>query len=466
MALQTGQLFGNYRIVRQLGEGGFGEVYLAENPLIERRAAVKVLHTALAQDGELVRRFLNEARAASAIRHRNIIEVFDAGLTPDGAPYILMEFLEGVSLQERLADQGRLALLQVLEIARQAGSALAAAHAAGIVHRDLKPENLFLIPDACAPNGERVKVLDFGIAKVRRGSGTGGTLRTQTGVIMGSPAYMSPEQCKDSADVDLRSDIYSFATIIYEALAGRTPHVAASGTEMLIMHLTEMPPPLRELVPDVPAHVEAAIMRGLARARADRFDSMASFVGALRADADPDALTRPSSSEELPAFRERPVLAAERIVPVQSVTTFSRATGEVEAAANDDMLLAATRTRRWPFFAIGGGAAAGLVIFLLLRSPIHEPLPPRPTQDMFVAVDAGVAGPAPGGAEMTGHRLFFPPDSGVATQLVTATRTDTRPPRTHHRTAVKTSTQASGSAGATSGGTWRPPPPKTETDWF
>jgi len=120
---------------------------------------------------------------------------------------------------------------------------------------------------------------------------------------MGSPAYMSPEQCKDSADVDLRSDIYSFATIIYEALAGRTPHVAASGTEMLIMHLTEMPPPLRELVPDVPAHVEAAIMRGLARARADRFDSMASFVGALRADADPDALTRPSSSEELPAFR-------------------------------------------------------------------------------------------------------------------------------------------------------------------
>ena len=106
MALQAGQIFGNYRIVRLLGEGGFGEVYLAENPLIERRAAVKVLHTALAQDAELVRRFLNEARAASAIRHRNIIEVFDAGVTPEGAPYILMEFLEGVSLQKRLADSG------------------------------------------------------------------------------------------------------------------------------------------------------------------------------------------------------------------------------------------------------------------------------------------------------------------------------------------------------------------------
>jgi serine/threonine protein kinase len=108
MPLEAGQLFGNYRIVRLLGEGGFGEVYLAENPLIERRAAVKVLHTALARDAELVRRFLNEARAASAIRHRNIIEVFDAGVTADGAPYILMEFLEGVSLQKRLSDKGRL----------------------------------------------------------------------------------------------------------------------------------------------------------------------------------------------------------------------------------------------------------------------------------------------------------------------------------------------------------------------
>ena len=177
MALPAGHLFGNFRIVRLLGEGGFGEVYLAENPLIERRAAVKVLHKALAQDSDLVRRFLNEARAASAIRHRNIIEVFDAGVTPEGAPYILMEFLEGVSLQKRLADKGRLALPQTLEIARQAGSALAAAHAVGIVHRDLKPENLFLVPEPGAPGGERVKILDFGIAKIRSGGGTGGTLR-------------------------------------------------------------------------------------------------------------------------------------------------------------------------------------------------------------------------------------------------------------------------------------------------
>ena len=164
--------------------------------------------------------------ARSIVCHRNIIEVFDAGVTPEGAPYILMEFLEGVSLQRRLAERGRLTLPQTLEIARQAGSALAAAHAAGIVRRDLKPENLFLVPDLGAPGGERVKLLDFGMPS-RAVGGTGGKLRTQTGLIMGSPAYMSPEQCKDSADVDLRSDIYSFAIIVYEMLTGRTPRTTA-----------------------------------------------------------------------------------------------------------------------------------------------------------------------------------------------------------------------------------------------
>jgi serine/threonine-protein kinase len=405
MALQAGQLFGNYRIVRLLGEGGFGEVYLAENPLIERRAAVKVLHKTLAQDAELVRRFLNEARAASAIRHRNIIEVFDAGVTPEGAPYILMEFLEGVSLQKRLADHGRLTLPQAMEIARQSGSALAAAHAAGIVHRDLKPENLFLVPDAAAPGGERVKILDFGIAKIKRAGGTGGTMRTQAGLIMGSPAYMSPEQCKDSADVDLRSDIYSFATIMYEMLAGRTPYVAASGTEMLVMHLTATPAPVRELATDVPAHVEAAITRALSRTRDDRFDSMESFLGALRGEAGAGLLGRLSPSGELLAVGGGRVPGAERTVAVPSITTFSRATGEVGPAASDDVLLQASRTRRWPIFAIGGAAVAGLALFLLVR-PSHESAPrPTPGTLRVEVPDAAVARAAVGGAaptELTG----------------------------------------------------------------
>jgi eukaryotic-like serine/threonine-protein kinase len=388
MALQAGQAFGNYRIVRLLGEGGFGEVYLAENPLLERRAAVKVLHTGLARDPELVRRFLNEARAASAIRHPNIIEVFDAGLTPEGAPYILMEFLEGASLQKRLAEKGRLGLDLVLDIARQAGSALGAAHAAGIVHRDLKPENVFLMPDPNLPDAVRVKILDFGIAKIKRSAASGGTMRTQAGLIMGSPAYMSPEQCKDSADVDLRSDIYSFGVIVYEALTGQPPFMAASATEILVMQLTATPAPLREGIANVPLHVEAAVMRALAKERNGRFDSVASFVSALRGEGVatkvgtagwPVVGTRATDSD-------RPSELAP-MAGAPSVTTFSRATGEVGVSTEDEVLPAVARHSRWPLVALGGLVGMGLAIFLLVR-PGHDP----PSRE--ATSNAGVAAPA------------------------------------------------------------------------
>jgi serine/threonine-protein kinase len=379
MTLQAGQLFGNYCVVQLIGEGGFGEVYLVENELIQRRAAVKVLHPALAQDAELVRRFLNEARAASAICHPNIVEVLDAGRTPDGAPYILMEFLEGVSLQKRLAERGPVPLPKVLDIADQAGSALVAAHAAGIVHRDLKPENLFLVPDTHAPNGERVKVLDFGIAKICVSSGSGGTVRTRTGMIIGSPAYMSPEQCKDSADVDVRSDVYSFATILYEVLSGRTPHVAPTSTELLFLHLTQTPRSLRELAPQVPANVDAVIMRGLAREREDRFDSMESFVAALREDLAAPAPKRILPTEIAPAAGQSSATVANRIALPAKSTTFSRATGEVgEAVETEEALLAATR-RRWPLVAVGGVVVLGGVMLLMLR-PSRDSVP-RPMSD-------------------------------------------------------------------------------------
>jgi serine/threonine-protein kinase len=419
MALQAGRAFGNYRIVRLLGEGGFGEVYLAENPLLERRVAVKVLHTGLAKDPELVRRFLNEARAASAIRHRNIIEVFDAGLTPEGAPYILMEFLEGISLQKCLADKGRLSVTRVLYIARQAGSALGAAHAAGIVHRDLKPENLFLVPDATMPGAERVKILDFGIAKIRRSGSAGGTLRTQSGLIMGSPAYMSPEQCKDSADVDFRSDIYSLGVILYEALSGKTPFAAATGTEMLVMHLTATPAPLG--LTDVPAHVNTAVLRALAKERAERFDSVASFVRALlgeRVGAETAAAGPSKAGTSAPATGQ-PASDAGRAAAAPSLTTFSRATGEVELSAVDEPAPALARTRRWPLVALGGLGAAGLALVLLLR-PSHDPTPRAATSSPGVGVPgAQVTGaPAPhllrreGAAPAT--VLLGVPDAGAA----------------------------------------------------
>jgi eukaryotic-like serine/threonine-protein kinase len=432
MALQAGQLFGNYRIVRLLGEGGFGEVYLAENPLLERHAAVKVLHTALAQDPELVRRFLNEARAVSAIRHPNIIEVFDGGVTPEGAPYILMEFLEGISLQKRLADKGRLSVAHALRIALQAGSALGAAHAAGIVHRDLKPENLFLVPDATAPGAERVKILDFGIAKIKRSGATGGTLRTQTGLIMGSPAYMSPEQCRDSADVDFRSDIYSFGVIMYEALAGRTPFVAASGTEMLVMHVTATPAPPR--LTGVPAHVGAAVMRALAKERADRFDSVASFVSALLGQGVESGIASagPSANGATTAAQAQPASGTKLLAVAPAITTFSRATGEVEASAGDEALPAVARSRRWPFVALGGLVGAGLTLFLLVRLS-YRPTPEAATGHLGAAVPAVPASAAPAlrpplrqGA-MPSQASFGVPDAGAAAAPSAAAQAGRRP---------------------------------------
>jgi serine/threonine-protein kinase len=372
------------------------------------------LHTGLAQDPELVRRFLNEARAASAIRHPNIIEVFDAGLTPEGAPYILMEFLEGVSLQKRLADKGRIGLELVLDIARQAGSALGAAHAAGIVHRDLKPENLFLIPDPNLPGAVRVKILDFGIAKIKRSAASGGTLRTQAGLIMGSPAYMSPEQCRDSADVDFRSDIYSFGVIVYEALTGKPPFEAASATEILVMQLTVNPAPLRDGIPHVPAHVEAAVMRALVKERDERFDSVASFVSALRGEGvatkvgsagSPVVGTRAADSA-------RPSSEAAQMAGAPAVTTFSRATGEVGVSADDEALPTVARHRRWPLVALGGLVGLGLALFLLVR-PSHSPAPREATGSPAVPA-ARPAPPPPAPPQQVAAPVPVAPDAGAA----------------------------------------------------
>lgn len=374
MALEAGQLFGNYRLVRLIGEGGFGEVYLAENPLIKRRAAVKVLLPELARSPEVVGRFLNEARAASAIRHPNIVEVLDAGATSEGAPYILMEYLEGEPLQRRFAERGRLGVQQTMAIAQQAGSALAAAHQAGIVHRDLKPENLFLVPDSQAPAGELLKILDFGIAKIMSGEASVDTVKTRAGLIMGSPAYMSPEQCTDTGRVDLRTDIYSLAVILYEALAGHPPHESESGTQLMIKHLTEQPVRLGELCPEVPGYIEAAIMRALAREPDERFPDMPSFMGALRGEQQTSRQVM-SPMDDRPSARIRPRREATAILPsagepaeTQAArrregaraaragnTTLSRSTGETSVQAEE----IAPRGRRIPRVAM---VVAGVVV--------------------------------------------------------------------------------------------------------
>src|SRR5215510_6594604 len=183
-----------------------GAVFLAEHTLIGRRAAIKVLLPALSQQREIVDRFFNEARATTSIPDPGIVQVFDFGFNVDGSAYIVMEFLEGEPLDKRLTRLGLLAASDALRITRQVSGSLGAAHARGIVHRDLKPDNIFMVRDPEAPGGERPKILDFGIAKL--GGDNPSRMRTQTGALMGTPVYMSPEQCRGAGLVDHRSDIY------------------------------------------------------------------------------------------------------------------------------------------------------------------------------------------------------------------------------------------------------------------
>jgi serine/threonine protein kinase len=279
----------NYEVVRHLARGGMGAVYLARHTVFNRQAALKVLHAALADEEEMVRRFLNEARAANAIRHPNIIEVFDAGrLEGTGAPYILMEYLPGESLGARIERQGRLPVGQAVAIARDIASALAAAHAQGIVHRDLKPENVFLVAagpaDGAAgpPGPERVKVLDFGIAKLRKDI-AGTLVRTKVGAGYGTPTYMAPEQCRDFSAVDQRTDVYALGVILYEMVCGQRPFDSASFVEVILQQMSQAPEPPRQRGVDLPPALESAILKALAKDPAERYASMKAMEAVLGA---------------------------------------------------------------------------------------------------------------------------------------------------------------------------------------
>jgi serine/threonine-protein kinase len=276
-----GKRFGNYTATALLGEGGMGVVYLAEHQGIGRRVAVKVLRADRDRDPDLLRRFVNEARAANAVRHPGIVEILDAGTTGDGQAYLVMELLEGETLAARLRRTGRLPLEDAVGLALRAASALGAAHARGIVHRDLKPDNLFLARDPVQPGKERLKVLDFGIAKLREPAP--GSPHTRTGVYMGTPLYASPEQCRGNRAVDGRSDVYSLGVILYEMTCGGPPFVSDGFGELVDMHLNATPQPPRERRPDMGAALESVVLRMLAKDPELRYPAMDGVMVALRA---------------------------------------------------------------------------------------------------------------------------------------------------------------------------------------
>jgi eukaryotic-like serine/threonine-protein kinase len=291
-----GEQFGNYRSVALLGEGGMGAVYLAEHPAIGRRVAVKVLHKNYTRDEHLLARFLNEARAANAIRHPNIIEILDSGVMADGTPFLVMELLEGESLGTRIRQNGALSIAMAIDFAYQSASALGAAHAKGIVHRDLKPDNMFVVPDPHDAQRERLKVLDFGIAKLQQGS-VADSVKTRTGTLMGTPIYMSPEQCRGTRAVDHRSDIYSLGVIFYEMLVGQPPFVSEGFGDLVNMHLNVSPVSARSKRSDVPLALDALVLKMLAKNPEDRYAEMKEVQAALKASGGPQIVSSPDLSK-------------------------------------------------------------------------------------------------------------------------------------------------------------------------
>ena len=303
MALEPGQIVdGKYRVVRLLGEGGMGTVYEGLNTRIGRRVAIKVLHAVVATQPEFVERFEREARAAARIGSPHVCHVYDLGDLPSGDRYLVMEYLDGMSFEERIASRGRLTTAQLAPIAFELLEGLATMHEARVIHRDLKPANIFLAR-ASTPRGEIVKILDFGVAKVLPVEGEVGT-KTTVGLMIGTPLYMSPEQARGAQDIDGRTDLYAASVMFYHALTGQMPYAANTLNELLFKIALEAPRPLQEWRSDIDEEFAAIVHKGLARDPERRFSSARSYQEAIAAWGKKQG--RPSLNFALPMERSEP----------------------------------------------------------------------------------------------------------------------------------------------------------------
>ncbi len=303
-----GSRLDRYQVESLLGAGGFGAVYKARHVHTDALVALKVLKRHLGADPGMVERFLREARAAAAVGSDHIVRVLDAGQSTEGMTFLALELLEGVDLKDLASNEAPLPAMRVVLLCLQVLDGLEAAHRKGIVHRDMKPANAFVVRkvDERGTDKDFVKLLDFGISKMHAESGTSGL--TMTGVAMGTPSYMAPEQFFDARSVDARADVYSVAVMMYELLSGRLPLEADSYAELIVKVRTESPLPLKQIAPGVPQGLADAVMVGLAKEKQQRWGSAKEFNHALRAAM---GLPLPGSTPIPP----RATLGAQQVAP-------------------------------------------------------------------------------------------------------------------------------------------------------
>ncbi len=443
-----------YELSGVLGSGGMGTVFAGTHTWTGRRVAVKLLKPELASDEGVRRRFLSEARAAATLQHPNVVDVLDMGATEDGTVYLVLEHLAGRTLADRLAEEGALSEADTLAVLLPVIDALSDAHESGFLHRDIKPENIFL---TSSRDGSVIpKLLDFGLVKALEADG--GSMKTATGLVLGTPMYMSPEQASGAPDLTPATDVWSMGVVCFECLSGQLPFRGNTLTAILLAIVTSRAPPLRSCAPEIDPRIAAAVDRALAPDLEERFETIAMFAaeltGAPRAAVGPARVSSPAA-----VAQTRPA------VPVTRPAT-----------------PAVVRPRRWPAIAAGlsllaaSALVGGLVLWLAFDA---RPSTPPAAEESSSGIEVGpvavgatgdgeddarqaarpdaqpdagtVEGPEVEGPEVDGTQLQDPPSEEIA-----------RPAPPPPRRPVARSARASNVRGRT-GGREEPAPPREES---